>query len=801
MRVPARDVLVGWLGRFAARRHPQTVVLGRAKRGDLLALLDRDPATACIVLQRDFGSVKPSSMLQAVTEDDLRSGCARGLSLHADAPAVARLLYESIGLSGAQLSREQLEAALIAVTNCAASLTSIQARAVLRRCLQFGSQPVQPYEPPGLSLLAKESAVAILEEHPELDSLAWSRTGPAAWSDLGVLGTALVRRPIGRSSAVGTLFEQWKPSTDEAVRFAATADTRRLTATPPIRRRSLCRRLDLGTRFRRLARLAGTPLALALVIASAWYWEWTDPPIRPEIGWALGAMAIVAGVHVVSAQLAAARLQGVLARFSTASTSLAIAYWSAVASGLLAIASPSSERTQDALAWGATVAAVVFLLAVVAAAHGLVRQTDPGVAVSNFVKNRRRAIRVSGYRLGRAQRAALDFRSRAARLAFVSLQPSLPVVARGLEVRAGRRGLHLPDVDRLEKLHNRPEWAELRLQLLLLGQVGTVVPEGALIARVVPDASSSVSATDLKRVYKSIRVRTAKSVEETAEAAVLLVDVAVRLAGRGDASGGERAVEALIAMLRIHLAAVHDAMWGSESADELAPVVPAVRAPIESALERLRTANGAEAELLLHLVDRLLNITGRAEAAVSMVVSRASHLEGRVTDWQLADLLRACALRALATDDHFSLALVYDETEERILDQERQPRGPILEFSSELAAVVCVHGYSNAMSAWLWWWKATQPLGTATVRHLGAARIAAAALEAGVLSVALAVSLELRSSGASPTQLQDLLTHEEVVTREKTLADLNGGYLGPAPAEALARVGDFLAATATHVGP
>jgi hypothetical protein len=223
-----------------------------------------------------------------------------------------------------------------------------------------------------------------------------------------------------------------------------------------------------------------------------------------------------------------------------------------------------------------------------------------------------------------------------------------------------------------------------------------------------------------------------------------------------------------------------------------------VRATVEGALERLATAGRAETELLLHLIEEIFEVTSRTEATVAMVTSGARRLSGAIDDWHFADLLRNCARAAIANDDSLSLGLVLDQVEGSLLDAGAIKRGPIVDLSSEIVSVACWRSYSIATPTWQWWWETTEQLGGSFARRLGAVRVGAAALESGVLSLALTVAFALRSGGHDVQQLREALKREDVFVRERALADLNGGYLGSSPLDALERFGDLMVAAATH---
>jgi hypothetical protein len=190
-------------------------------------------------------------LLDHVTGPELRIPAADAIGRSADVIARSQFLYEAISLSGPQISRDQRAAALMAAARTAATFLSTQARQILIQCLILAGQPLNPYQPPDLELLARRAATAILQEHPALDAVVHTRVTASTWStDADILAAALVGRPRGRAEAIADFFTHWKPDPPLARRFAAAVDvTRTATEAPHIvkigdeRRRTAFRRI------------------------------------------------------------------------------------------------------------------------------------------------------------------------------------------------------------------------------------------------------------------------------------------------------------------------------------------------------------------------------------------------------------------------------------------------------------------------------------------------------------------------------------------------------------------------------
>ena len=137
---------------------------------------------------------------------------------------------------------------------------------------------------------------------------------------------------------------------------------------------------------------------------------------------------------------------------------------------------------------------------------------------------------MTGTASGRLQARTSVFREGAARLGFISLTSEPVYVERRTPIAAARRGVHLPSLRRLRRIRSRPIWSDGHLRLQILSMVGTVVSAGTEIGAILPDANSEVPPAERRRAARAFRLHTARRVEEAAEGAVVLTNVAARLA-------------------------------------------------------------------------------------------------------------------------------------------------------------------------------------------------------------------------------------------------------------------------------
>jgi hypothetical protein len=796
------DWLVIRLARPACRAHPASEGLADLPRARLLELT-RAQVGRAVMLGLTPRDTPLRDLLDQATGPELRVPVADAIGRSADVIARSQFLYEAICLSGPQISRDQRAAALLAAARTAATFLSTQARQILLQCLILGGQPLDPYQPPDLELLARRTATAILQEHPALDAVVHNRVTVGTWStDVEILATALVGRPRGRAEAIADFFTHWKPDPALARRFAAAADvTRTATEAPRIVKIGHDRR---RTTFRRIAASAvkwfGAPLVVAVTVLIAWRLRLSGAPLQPALGEALAALAVVAAIHVVSAQLAAARLDGVLARHSMSSIPIAVSYWSAVLMAATASAS-RHPRLDQALAWGSTVSTVLFIAGAVAAAWSLVRQTDPARAAALFADNRASFYRRSGKRQGRLQVRTSAFREGATRLGFISLTTEPIHVERRTPIAAARRGVHIPSLRRLRRIRSRPMWSHGHLRLQILAMVGTVVSAGTEIGAILPDAGSKVPHAERRRAAKAFRLHKAKRVEEAAEGAVVLTDVTARLARMGDHGGAERTGEALQDLLRIHLNAARRSRQARIPAGEPLPVTPALKDTVDALTAHLRDSTSTtELNVLSELLQRIVQLGDKSDAAVMLTAARLTVLDASVPAVTIASLLRVMARSCLQADDRSNLRQVQDEARKRYI-QGNVTREEFIEVGAEIPALAAWINQPAALTAWRRFWDSTQPVATTQARIYGASRAGAANLAAGSITVAIDVVLSLRSEGLDLAKHADAVKNPDYLAREAFLSELGGGYLGGSPKEATCQFADFAQSIGASIGP
>jgi hypothetical protein len=797
------DWLMGWLTRQAVQASSSTSALAELNRSRILQLV-RGVPTRAIVLCEAPERTSVRDLLFSVDGPELRAATSDAILRHPDVVSRSEIVYEALCLAGPEITDDQRATALMVVAGSADNLLNHQARHILTQCLDVAAQRPDPYEPPDLSFLARRAATAVLEEHPTLDDVIYDRLGTSSrTSDLEILAAALTMRPRGRPQAVTALFERWKPGPNDARRFAANVDVTRITT-------SRARRETVGSGrkwavARRLAVRAGklplVPMVAAAIVGVTWAWHWRAAPVQLGFAEALGALAVVAAIHVVSAQLSAGRLEGILARHSTSSVSLVFSYWAAASMITASSVTGHGPRLDAALSWGLSASAAIFVIGAVAAAWSLVRQTDPSRAARLFADNRSWFYRRTGNRLGRLQARTKVFREDAGQLRFLSLVPEPVHVERRVPIVAGRRGMHIPHIRRLRHLGDRPMWSDGRLRLQILSQVGTVVSVGSELGAILPDVNSQVPQAESRRARRAFRLQRIRGIEDAAEGTGVLAAVAARLSRAGDRGGAERTGEALHRLLRVHLDAAYKARRAQTAEDEPVPVTPAFRSALEALIAHLGDSKTqTERDVLSKLLQGTLVLGRKADYGVAIVAEHMDELDSTLSPAEVAAVLRAMARECFELDDQQSLRLVEREARRRFVRGEAVV-ADIVDVASKIPALAGWLNQPSAPAAWRRFWASTNPLGTVVLRLRAAARVGAANLVAGSMSVAVEVVLDLRAAGVALDNLAEMLKDQQTQSAEVLRAQLGGGYLGQSSEAALSEFADFAVSVGAAICP
>jgi hypothetical protein len=711
-------------------------------------------------------------------------------SAHVDPARRSEVVHDAIVLDLAG-SQQRTLAALRLAARIPRLILPEHRRPIFERCLRVAAHAISPYERPGLPIEARLAAARLLEANPDLDEAALAAIphgGPIDDHVRVILTTAIIGRSAGRTELFGKVIRRWRPSEREAIGFAEECDSQASAADPTSAAPGRRRAEHVPRAIARAARLTVPPLVGPASIAAAVVGyhltrHWPDK-ITISLTESLAALGILVAVHVVSAELSAARLPGLIARWTSTPVSLISAYSCALTLLFVSVSSAYGGHLARVATRAAPLTLAAFVASLVFVLVQLVRRTDPANAARAFERSRRGAYVAAGRRFGRLQRVCLEFRETASTLPFVRVVPAITRVERHVELAATAPGLLIPSVGRLKSLERNSRWHNEVVGLELLNRPGTTVAAGEAIAAIVPAPDASVLAKDLRQARKVLRSRKPRRVHETGEAAVLLLNILAEQAEEGDEQAAVRVEEALIALLEHHLRGAREERPPTETAftsDAFLPAVPAVVAVTKRAARLVaRSEERPVREAVVGAMKRLLRLSQEGDAIPSLVVG-ALLQETREPFPGLATLLWEAGVRAVETRDRNALLLTQMAIEQRLRDDNAVLTAEGVETAARLCVLAVWNDQPAAGRTWGWF---SEQAATAerTERILGALRIGSAALLAWnpstVLRVALALAAEI-----DLTQLKEYAQRPGLAMIEQTVADQFGHYLA-ADAEA-----------------
>jgi hypothetical protein len=778
-----------------------------------LELLGRDEPTRQVLLQDRRVLRDPRRLLAVSDRPELVALVSRQLvSNRVDSVSRSHVLYETIALGSAEAGRHRVEAALRATDKVAKSVLRHQAEGMLRVCLNLGQQPVDPYEPPGLSFWAKSAAASLIQHHSQLDQQLIERMGnKPKQMILAVLAAGLQGRPHRREETLAALLQRWAPSRREALAFSKDCDSKFSAADPLYVPRIRERRYWYVTGQMAVGRWI-VPVLVVVVAVIATLWSITvsaeRSPISLGVAESLAALGLLIAVHVLSTELSAARLPGLVARYSAVPPALLGSY---VAALCLLVASAIASREADlavelpiqldlgavtsGLSWTALVSAFVFVVLVLFVMGQLVRRTDTALAGRAFIRRRLLAYRRAGRRIGRVQRKARLLKLECATLPYVRLDLSPSRSERRVVITSPGRGFHLPSARRLTRLAGRPRWRDGKLILHIADRFGAVTDPLDELGAVAPDEESTVRHADYRVARRILKVEKLSKVEEVMEAFVTLVQMIVKLLAEGDEGGARRLGQSLIELTESHLQGIHQGRRGITVEEGLLPVAPTLKAQLTSLIGALASARAAnQQEALTDIAQKLVKLGDREDALVALTVARVREsFDGEATGSNADEVLREAAMHALVGNDSDGLRLIRDAVSTTLRVSAGERRVELLDLVNYVAATSVWLNYWQCEPSWEWYWGSEDASQHVVVKSIRAMRVGGAAVLAGNVSVALRVALDLRDTGVDLSLLEGIARTPTVASREQFRADALGRYLGPDAEEAMARFARFAA--------
>ena len=787
------DLALGRLTRFGLARIPEAAAVLAGPDERLIVLARGSDASRRLLLRRGQALSLEEAFDCAVEPELVQLSGATIAGMSDDASAKSQLLYRVVVLDGAAAGAGRIGAALLAATRTAATLRSEDARGILLFCLRLAAQGPGPYDMDPIINRARSAAVAIIQEHPELDDEVVDQALAGALSStLELMGTAFRGRPYSRWAAVVWVIETAKLNTVAARRFAEDCDARRQTGGTGSPRTPNGGGAWVGDRYSRVRLLF--PFLVAPAIASAVakvaaVWTWSRLPPHVDLGAAIGALAALIAIHVVAAELAADRLPGLVARNTTSSPAIISGYGAALA--LATVAATQGDNPAPAWTWATAILLVAFVLVVGGSIVQLLARIDSARAAEDFRRSQEPSVRRAGREVGRVLRDAKACKEVLESRTYVTLRSSPAKTERRVVVVASARG---------SLFVNAPK-SEPGVRWYVKSDIGAVANEGDEVIALVPDPSATVNEQQISQARRSIAIRSVARAEEVEDMMSALIDIAGRVAARGERGGAERASRAGLALLAEHLNAVRS-VANSTEAESLSRtvVIPAVQAAVTGTIGMLSQArNAIEYDVMCSLAEGLLDVCQPSDGATVMAITALGGVGADLPVHIASRILVRAGIRALEGDDEPGLIAVWQGFRRRIGSTVVVQRVAL--DAGQVAASAVWLNYSRGRQAWRTVWSMFDGQNSTwdPVRMTVAAQVGGAALLAGFISVALDIALKLRGSGLDLAAFGTYMTSPAMLAMVQKDSDQGSGYLGQSPKDGVANFVEFTTRVAAAV--
>jgi hypothetical protein len=783
--------------RLRRRRRPSLSELSTARLRELAR--SSLPSEQALLGAYSPARLRPAEVLAAATSEDLIGPLALLFDNASAEPGErSEALHQAIVLDSASLPHRR-HCALLCVRRHAEEITAAHARAILTRCLNLAAQPVDPYAPVVLAMTARTAAAALLAADDSLDQIILNQleSSPRARELALIQATALQTRGSGFGPGLSAVLDALKPKEAQALGFARDCDRNysalQSAAPPPGRLDHLLIKIrrpaaQVGTAARGLGRLI---VVLALPASAALLALLIDPALidlpddlRISGGGALTALGILIAVHVLSAELAANRLAGPIARVTSFPVPLQAGYVAGLALLLRSLLSPprSELATYSAVALGLVAALIVLVLVSLLT---LLRRTDPVKAVAAFTRRREGPVLRAGWRLGRLQRRALAGRELLAGYPFFKSRLSTPLGEQRAPITAPRSGyLHL-SLRRLRRLARTELWRTERARLILVKPLGIEISRGEEAISLVPAADVRLKPRDMRRARRLVKVRRGNSIDAVAEYVGVLIGITATQAEAGNQGGAGRIRDATLKLLEVHLDAMRASRDRGSKREETVGMAAVLRV---SAVQALRLLGGPldanTREILTGFLQRLLEITDQADGFSTALATQLGRRAQQLDDALTAQLLWDCAVQALRVEDDFSLRQTREQVEHLGGSAEWA-----VDLGGRIVQLAAITWPSEAERLWEWH---LRRVAKETIFPVTAIRVGASALRVGNASLALSVALALRNHDAA--KWREFFDDHSTADRETIRDDLYGSMLGPDAQFALLEFVDFSAA-------
>ncbi|MDX8037127.1 hypothetical protein SK803_43635 [Lentzea sp. BCCO 10_0856] len=717
------------------------------------------------------------------------------------------------------------------------ALPQNHAEEYLSIALSYSRAKIDPYASNQLVLVSRAVAVSLLAHRPELDKqIANTLLIQSGVKDLThesylpveakLLAIALRSRAGESGKVIAKLARHVGLTSAQLAAAAGLADA--VVDRPPRLRvyRSKARGVSVaGMLVRRILPWTLPPLLCVVGALFVKRLGVSGDPGRMPLGIAesIALLALLLTANVFTVQMSATRFSGQIARLAGQSWTVNFCYSASLVLVCVSLLSQDQVKELAGVAgWASLLAFSGYVCSLLIAVFLLFRRTDPGRAAAGYVEATLPLARASGTKLGKTQAWAITLREALKSVPVVKFSSDAVVGEWSYEITA-RRGFFLPSRSRMRRLLEHGAFSD-GTRLRIVGGLGTIVDRESDVAVLVPSRNQDIKADLIRLAERSFRTWSSVEVEEIATGAVSLTRLMLENARSGDVGTAQAVGHQIVHLMREHVLAarrgraralsyealraevvnVHKLRPESSSAaatlrardQEMAPVVPALKAVLSVAVSEYLNNPSDRMDTLDSFIWPLLSMTLEAEAAVGMVVySVPTNLEKSGSgSHATTELLRQAGVRALELRSRSLFEQVVDRLKD--VAKNESARSDAVGIISVLAAIACrfnqVHSI-YAVEAFLGILdRLAQTNSTAadTSRFIALWRVGAAGLLAGIPSVAVYVAQRIYGYGLDETLIV-MGGSEEYMVSEMGRSNLRGMYLGDNAMDALANYVDF----------
>ena len=808
---------------------------------DLTARLLSSPALRAIV----SGSADPGLDLLAVidlgsdsSDGDWRVLTYRWLRSHAD-PVTLESVVSSELLNESAVTRRAMPLRLI--PHLAGVFSDVHARSILAKLLTIVERPVDPYQASGDVLLARSGIVSLLRQRPELEGVALEKLGATQMGDnndriptaASLLAFSLRERGLPAAITLADVAKraQLTSKAVEALSRAADSPLRLSTSRNPPAAEDLP--FAPGPFVRRLMCWAGVALLTTLGAIVLRDRLPLVQPLEIPIAAAIATLALLATVQVFAGNLSGARLPSTIARYTSQSWQLDLAYAASVAMIGLAIWQPSQPAHGPWTLirnWASNSALVIWTFALLIALLAVFRRVDASRAAAGFVIAQKRRARSTGRRVGRYQARAIEMTSLIESCAAIEIQPSAIAGAWDRSLNATRRGIVLPSRRGLRRiLASGPVRQGLRLRIT--AGLATTVNRYDTIAHAVPLRDQSVDTRWLRNTRNRIEIRRIHHIDDISSGAIALSKLSADLVASGDLGTAHQVAQTLTKFVNYHMSwtrsrrkaelrrwesrerlkakrnnvlsmresVLLSAAQSARDDSRVAPINPLLRDVLQITIRSAVAASGPAVGVPEYVVRSLLAHSTHTELAVSMTTFAipVDEVDSVTKLMSAIRILRLAGLQSLEQQELIAFKLILDRIVEMAAEETFVTH--LYDVVCDLTAYACRYGSDLALAGCACLEKLLalpSSNGEGDAKTRGAVqfwRVGAAALAVGAVSTAFHIArlVHQRNWAAYMVAASKNPDHLGVLASR---SDLFGGYLGETPRDALATFGQLLEA-------